>query len=244
MPPPIRTEPRYSVVRQLVLRPKGSVIPGETANVSFAGLLARFKSDDDLTKLEPRALVPFDIALDVEIISLTGTITHVAHHRRGAAVGISLFAVGAEAKDLWDTFVGRVRADLGVVRPEQERLPVGAHFEPLLYRNSHQVAVLRVYFASVAELFDLADRDASDEVTFIRTDEPVKVGDEVGLQLVHPNSDDIFEVSCFVTRIVDQHGLRGIEVESLDLDEDRRARLREFIEDGVEQLFDEPSIRG
>jgi hypothetical protein len=98
--------------------------------------------------------------------------------------------------------------------------------------------VVRVYFATVADLRGVSRRDTF----FIRTDERVKVGDELGLQLAHPDSEDIFEASCFVGRVVDQHGIRGIDVELLDLDEERRMRLRDFVDDGLEALFDEESI--
>ena len=109
----------------------------------------------------------------------------------------------------------------------------------MLYRNAFQTAVLRVYVPSVRDLLHLAERQATS--MFIVTDEPLRHGNEIGLQFVHPNSEDVFEASAFVVRVVDQHGMRGVEVEFLDLAFDRFDRFREFVEDGIESWLDDAS---
>jgi len=77
---------------------------------------------------------------------------------------------------------------------------------------------------------------------FLLTEESFAIGDEIGLQLVHPHTEDVFEAACVVRRAVREHGVAGIGVELLD-PEDARKRCWDFIFDGIAELFDEESVR-
>jgi hypothetical protein len=173
-------------------------------------------------------------------LEVAAVVVHTLHRRNRHGAGLKFYALGRDAQTIWDRFITRLRDEMPPMTGRAVALPRGEHFEPKLYRSAHQVACLRIYVRSVAELYALAE--AGIDTMFVLSDEPVRVGDELGLQLVHPDSEDIFELSAFVTRAVDDGGVRGLEVEFLDLDAERKARLREFIDDGLEALFDEESF--
>jgi hypothetical protein len=96
----------------------------------------------------------------------------------------------------------------------------------------------------VAELERMLELDAKAPRIFVLSGEleGVDAGAELGLWLVHPDSEDLFELACRVERIVHEHGIRGLGLELVDLDEERRQRLREFIDDGLEVLFDDSEL--
>lgn len=262
-----RREPRHPIALPVVLVAAGKRIDCSTRDISFAGafvetpsvsstrdVLASAGRPDLLASVKTGQLVRVTIFLpNGTPFEASAVVVHVARMRTHSGLGVRFFGLGRGAQEDWDRVVVDIRElpkpDLwqktysdGVppTSARAVRLPRGEHFEPLLYRSAHQVAVLRVYVGSVVDLYALAE-DGRDK-TFVQTDENLHVGDEVGLQWVHPNSDDIFEMAAFVTRKVDQHDTRGVELEILDLDADRRARFAEFIDDGLESLFDDVEV--
>lgn len=263
---PTRREPRHPIALPVVLVVGGSRIDCSTRDISFAGAFLETPSVSTRDPLTPGAradlLAPIKAGqlIRVTIFLPNGTpfeasavVVHVARMRTHSGLGVRFFGLGRAAQEDWDRVVVDIRdlpkPDLWQrtysdgVPPSSARavrLPRGEHFEPMLYRSAHHVCVLRVYVGSVVDLYALAEPDR--DKTFVQTEERLSVGDEVGLQWVHPNSDDIFEMSAFVTRIVDQHQMKGAELEILDLDAERRARFNEFIDDGLESLFDEVDV--
>ncbi len=184
-----------------------------------------------VTLLVPPQAAPLDV---------TAVVVHTVRRRKRSGAGLRFYGTGGSARAMWDRFIGHLRDEFPLMSGRAVRLPRGEHFEPMLYRSEHQVAVLRVYVRSVAELYALIEPEI--DHMFVLTDEPVRIGAEIGLQLVHPDSEDIFELGAFVTRAVDQQGVRGLDVEFLDLDAEKKQRLREFIDDGLEALFDEETF--
>lgn len=250
-----RHEPRFPVALVATLLSSGTSVDCVTHDVSFEGVSVETSApgEDDapsargegrrrpaalslgqLVRLRvslPGAPAPLDVA---------AVVVHTMRGKNRSGAGLRFYAMGRDAQATWDRFIGRLRDEFPAMTGRGVLLPRAEHFEPKLYRSAHQVACLRVYVRSVAELYALVEPDV--ETMFALTDERVRVGDELGLQLVHPDSEDIFEVSAFVVRIVDEVGVRGLELEFLDLDAERRARLREFIDDGLEALFDEETL--
>ncbi|MFO0618093.1 MAG: PilZ domain-containing protein [Polyangiaceae bacterium] len=262
---PTRREPRHPIALPVVLVVGGRRIDCSTRDISFAGAFLETPSvagRDDARAAErpdPLGTLKAGQLIRVNIFLPNGTpfeasavVVHVARMRTHSGLGIRFFGLGRSAQEDWDRVVVDIRdlpkpdlwqrtySDGPPSHSRAVRLPRGEHFEPLLYRSAHQVAVLRVYVGSVVDLYALSEPQR--DKTFIQTDERLSVGDEVGLQWVHPNSEDIFEMSAFVTRVVDQHDMRGAEVEILDLDTERRARFAEFIDDGLESLFDDVDL--
>lgn len=215
-----------------------------SSDVSFSGVSVRLDGAN-VQHLSTRDLARLRLSLHpaARVIEAPVSIVHVTPARNIYAVGLRFYAFSGDARKTWDQFVLSLAEDMvGEGPPAVLSLPLGQHFEPMLYRNAFQTSVLRVYVSSVRDLYHLAERKAS--TVFIVTEEPLSRGNEVGLQFVHPNSEDVFEVAGFVARVVNQHGIRGIEVEFLDLVDDRFDRFREFIEDGIESWLDDASYTG
>lgn len=265
MADPTRREPRHPIALPVVLTAGGQRLDCSTRDISFAGAFIETPSvstrgEPISERSDPLHMVKVGQLIRVTIFlpngapfEVSAVVVHIVRMRTHAGLGIRFFGLGRSAQEDWDRVVVDIRdlprADLwqrtysdGVPKGSGRavRLPRGEHFEPLLYRSAHHVAVLRVYVGSVVDLYALAEPDR--DKTFVQTDERLSVGDEVGLQWVHPNSEDIFELSAFVTRIVDQHEMKGVELEILDLDDERRARFAEFIDDGLESLFDDADV--
>lgn len=241
----VRNDKRYPIALPLLVKVGARSAERVTRDVSFDGIFVvtdpRPAGTSDLPALSPRQLISITFLLTAESISFTvsAAVVRVERSSLGEGAALRFYGIGRDARQAWDEFV-RELSGHDEEQPRGSRAPLGQRFEPLLYRNAHQVAVVRVYFSSVSQIYGLID--APDSRMFIRSDDPLPLGSEIGLQLVHPDSDDIFELSAFVDRSVDQHGVRGMGVEILDLDAARTERLKEFVEDGLEVLFDEPEV--
>ena len=254
MPAPIRREPRYPVALPAALTAAGAFTDCVTSDVSFEGVFVETdraslagSPESGPPSSRPRALklgelvrLTLLVPPQASALEVTGVVVHMERRGTGLGAGLRFYGMGGPARAQWDRFIGGLRDQFPRMTGRAVRLPRGEHFEPKLYRNEHQRAVLRVYVRSVAELYAMTEPEV--DHMFVLTDEPLGVGAELGLQLVHPDSDDIFELEAFVTRVVDQQGVRGLDTEFLDLDAEKKQRLREFIDDGLEALFDEETL--
>lgn len=239
-----RFEPRLSIGLGGLLSIGNRHLECVTSDVSFSGVSVRVDASG-LGHVSSRDLATLKLSLypSARVIDAPASVVHVTPARNIYAVGLRFYAFAGAARAAWDDFVRGLSAESASgASATALALPTGQHFEPMLYRNAFQVAVLRVYVASVRDLLHLAERNATS--MFIVTDEALAVGNEVGLQFVHPNSEDVFEANAFVARVVDQHGVRGVEVEFLDLAFERFDRFREFVEDGIEAWLDDASYAG
>jgi hypothetical protein len=256
VPAHVRREPRYPIALPAIVSVGGRVLEGVTADVSFEGAFIEASSSalaivytgparlalEVLSSMRLGELVRLTLLVPgaAERLDVAAVAVHIERRTRRVGVGLRFYALAGDAKVAWDRFVGRMRDELPTVNGRAVAAARGEHFEPMLYRSAHHVAVLRAYVRGVSELYELTAPGV--DRMFLLTDEPLGVGAELGLQMAHPDSNDIFELSAFVTRAVDQHGVRGVEIEFLDLDEARRARLKEFVDDGLEAIFDEESL--
>ena len=239
----VRHEPRYPVGLPASIGTQASTFDVVTRDVSFEGVSVETPGDGSFARFKLGQLVQIRILLpnDPFALEVSAAVAHRAVRKKTLVAGLRFFGMGSDARGRWDRFVSRLRDEFPEMSGRATRGLRGEHFEPMLYRGEHQVAVLRVYAGSVTDLYAMVD--PAKEGLFVITEERVNVGDEVGLQFAHTDSDDIFEVAAFVTRIVDQHGVRGIETEFLDFDPERRQRFKEFVDDGLEAIFDEESLQ-
>ena len=258
MPSFVRREPRFPIAVSAVLTARGSTLDCVATNVSFDGALLDFSKSDDahagdtIASFRAGELVRLSLVLpghDARFAS-AASILHVVRKPNRLACGVRLFGLGGAERATWDRFVDSVAHDI-LGSPSRGRsfsplagraitLPVAQRFEPKKYRSTRHVAVLRIHVPSVGALYAMAEPGCRH--IFVLTMETIEPGSEVGLQLVHPDSDEIFEAEASVSRSVNQHGIRGLELAFSSFDDARRARLREFIDDGLEALFDDESV--
>jgi Tfp pilus assembly protein PilZ len=235
-----RREPRYLVHLPILLTAEGKSVSLVTEDVSRGGVFLRTEAT-----LSPRQLVHVEIVLPPRAERFLGTarLTHAVPRGlegRVPGVGLELDAIGPEVQPIWDRFIEHVRKSCPEAGERAQLEARGETFEPLHRRHTKEV-VLRIHPVNLADLCSLHERDVARGGMFLLTDGTFALGDEVGLQLIHPHTMDVFEARCVVRRTVSEHGISGIGVDFLDPEETSR-RCYDFIYDGIAALFDDESI--
>lgn len=219
-----------------------------TRDVSFAGIFVCTEPAPrgalPIPELALRQLVGITLLLPphAKRIDVAATVVHRQKQPNRAGVGLRFYGMAGDDLAAWEQFVSRLRDDFPTMTGRATTLLSGEHVDPLVRRRPEQVAALRIAVPTVAELERLLELDRSNPRIFVLSHEPIDAGAELGLWLVHPDSEELFELACRVDRVVHEHGIRGLGLELVDLDEERRQRLREFIDDGLEVLFDDNDL--
>jgi Tfp pilus assembly protein PilZ len=223
----------------MVMKLGTSFVELVTEDVSFRGV---FAFTDEPVKVGQ--LVPIELWLPPKGTSfaVSAKVVHDVHRRRLSGVGLEFYAVGRSQQILWDNFIEGLRRDFPAIAGRASRIARASRFDPLRKRDASQVAVLRIEVQTALDLQIIYQRDVPKGGLFVLTDEELEPGDYVGLQLIHPNTDDVFELAGVVARHVVQQGIRGLGIDFVDLDEERVARLHDFVHDGLADLFDDESI--
>jgi hypothetical protein len=217
-------------------------IPVVTSDVSRGGLQL-------LTDQPPpeKRLVQVRIVLAPDttptVLAAVTVRTNPPGEGRRPGVAVQLYGNPAQVVAKWERFVATVPAQEGdrhsPVHAQATPLPI----EPTRRRFERVAAVFEVRTASVDDLLPFASRDVSKGGMFLTADSPRAVGDVIGVELVHPERDERFEVRCVVRRVVSEAALGvGMGVEFLDLDEDRRDALWEFINGAIPDLDDDALV--
>jgi hypothetical protein len=99
-------------------------------------------------------------------------------------------------------------------------------------------AVLEVRVVTVDELLTIHSRDVSKGGMFVMADRACKVGEQLVLEVVHPETAAVFPLPSVVRREVRERGA-GLAVEFLDLDDATRAAFWEFVSAGLQKPPDD-----
>ncbi len=244
-----RKEPRYPVELPVLLKIGGRGAERVTRDVSFAGIFVCTEPAPPgaapIPELALRQLVGITLLLPphAKRIDVAATVVHRQKQPNRAGVGLRFYGMAGDDLAAWEQFVARLRDDFPTMTGRATTLLAGEQVDPLVRRRPEQVAALKVAVPTVAELERLLELEARDQRIFVSSGEiAVEAGAELGLWLVHPDSEDLFELACRVERVVHEHGIRGLGLALVDFDEERRQRLREFIDDGLEVLFDDDEL--
>jgi len=200
---------------------------------------------DDL--LRNGSLVRVEIALppDGEPFSATGRLVHqraafVRDDRRG--IGVEFYGLGLETKERWSAFIEHLRTNYPASDERLVTLATAEQVDATYLRSHHQVGALRVEPGSVRDLAAMLNRDVARGTIFLVTSASAFVDDELLLQIVHPLTADVFELTGRVRRIVQDAGLRGLDLALVRCDEERQARFEEFVYDAMAPIFDEEEV--
>lgn len=243
-----RKEPRYPVELPVLIKLGGHGAERLTRDVSFAGIFVCTEPPPPgagpMPELALRQLIGITLLLPphAKRIDVAATVVHRQRQPHRAGVGLRFYGMAGDDLHAWEQFVARLRDDFPTMTGRAVTQLSGEHVDPLVRRRPEQVAALKVAVPTVAELERLLELDQADPRLFVLSHEEVELGAELGLWLVHPDSEDLFELACRVERVVHEHGIRGLGLALVDLDEERRQRLREFIDDGLEVLFDDDEL--
>jgi Tfp pilus assembly protein PilZ len=236
-----RRDKRYRIRMRVLLSLGNQQIELRTGDVSLRGLFVR----TDRT-LRPRQFIRLDFQVpfgDVPL-SLFGSVVHAVAPpgtpERPPGLGIELYGNGPDELKRWQDFITTVERR----HPESMEREVdlceqqaAATPEPIRRRYPRFEAQLQVrgYFGELDDLVLMYTRDISKGGMFVKTNAIVDVGSSVSLQLVHPLTGQQFPVRCVVRRVVVDRE-RGMGVEFLDMDAQRRRQLWDFISSGVQSV--------
>jgi len=228
-----RVDERVAAVLPVALRLGKRRLLLNTADVSHGGLFVLTEEALDLRQLVRVELI---LPTDDQGFSATGWLVHsrpIDGQAHGAGVGVQFYGVGREDQDRWDRLVVAMRSRAGLRSSPRATLARGFAVYREFKRDAAHVAIVRVTFGSLNDLRTALARDIVRGALFFAADATsLAVGDRVGLEIVHPINDDVFEIDGRVRRVVTDTNVRGLEVK-IALDEDRRRRFEEFVTDPI-----------
>ncbi|MDP2307457.1 MAG: PilZ domain-containing protein [Pseudomonadota bacterium] len=195
-----------------------------------------------------RQLVQLRLALPPEglLATLCGITAHAVKPgaTRAPGVGVQLYGNGPDVLARWEQFLRYVELKhvdaqaagaSGGESPGHASAPPAA--DPIRRRFERVHAVLEVRFRSVDELLPLLTRDASKGGLFVTTEHPREVGEELGLEVVHPATQATFPLRGVVRRVVRDRALgMGMGLEFLDVDDASREAFWDFVTTGLPSL--------
>ncbi len=213
-----------------------------TEDVSHSGLFVRVSEP-----LALRTLVKVSLLLPPRSAAFKAN-ARVCHNLpaiRGsdeAGVGLELFGLGADDQRRWDGFIALVRERYPESAERRAILAEGFDIDPIVKRDPSYVLVLAISLRSIEDLALMVKRDIGARKLFVATSARAEIGDRLGLWIIHPHTDDVFELSATVKRRVSDGSLGGLLLDLTDLTDERIQRLEEFTFDALEPLFDEPHV--
>jgi hypothetical protein len=220
-----RRDARYFARLPIKLIRGKDVTSLQTDDVSFRGAFLRMDSPPAL-----RQLLRVEVTLPegVKINAHAMVVYRVAaggNHPPGA--GIQFYGLDGRERSLWESFVQKMRDEAPRSSP-LHMVPEGAP-DPVRRKHERHSVRFEVRLSSLDELKALYSRDISKGGMAVETTMDVALGTEVGLDLVHPQRAETFELTALVRRKIRQPSARGIAVEFTGMDEARREALERFI---------------
>lgn len=223
----------------MLMKSGGLFVELSTEDVSFRGV---FAYTDEPLHVGQLISVELWLPPKGESLKVQAKVVHEVERRSQPGVGLEFFAISRDQQARWDGFITRLRDDFPTIAGRASRLARASRFDPIRKRQPDHAAVFRIEVRTALDLQNIFTRDVAKGGLFVLTDEVIDLDTPVGLQLIHPNTEDVFELSGVVRRHVEQHGIRGLGIDFVGLDEERRDRFRDFVYDGIAELFDEESI--
>ncbi len=236
-----RVDKRYMVAVPLLLEVGKRTVELVTEDISHGGLFLRTELEATL-----RQLVRVEMLLPphADRFEAAGKIVHrvpAVQGDRAAGVGIQFYGLGNDPRARWATFVAFVRERFPESSERSVTLATANAVTPLYRRTHSEVFALQVHVATLSDLVTLFRRDVRQRRMFVLFDKQCYVGDEVCLLVVHPHTQDVFELRGRVSRCVRDGGIGGIEI-ALDLDQERTMRFEEFVYDAIAPFFDDEEV--
>ena len=198
-----------------------------TEDVSFRGVFLRMDAPPSL-----RQLVRLEIVLpEGATLHVHAMVVYRVAPGKDQAPGAGMQFYGLEGRERaqWDAFVKRVRDETPISAPYP--VVLAPPDSPDAVRRKHERYAVRfeVRVSTVDELVSLYTRDISRGGMALDTDLDLELGTEVGLDLVHPQTTEMFELDAIVRRRIRLPGARGLAVEFTEMSEERRESLAAFI---------------
>jgi hypothetical protein len=240
--PARRRDKRFGVDLPAVLHVGRTHEQARTVDVGHGGVFLATSLEVPLRQLVKvqMFLPPEDVAFEA-----AGKLVHrvdVASASRAAGFGVQFYGLGRDAREVWDRFIAHVRASHPEVAPLSVHLCHAERIEPIYRRNDRHALVLRVRGERLPDMVALYERVVKERRMFVLYQSNAFVDDPVGLQIVHPYTEDIFELEGKVVRVVRDATLSALDISLSGLDEERLERFDEFLYDAIAPMFDDEDI--
>jgi uncharacterized protein (TIGR02266 family) len=199
-----------------------------TDDVSFRGAFLRMDAPPALRQLvRVEATLPEGTTIATHAMVVYRVVPG-GDHIPGA--GIQFYGLEGRERAHWEAFVHQMREQNAPRAVKATPTPPSA-FDPIRRMHERHFVRFEVRLDSVDELVTLFTRDISKGGMAIETDLEVEVGSEVGLDLIHPDGESSFALDAVVKRKISgpKASARGIAVEFVDMDDERRDELARFI---------------
>ncbi len=222
-----RRDPRVDVQLDVFLQTARGEDRYVTKDISYRGIFVVTPNPYPLRKL-----VRFRASLDGSDVQMVGLVAHRVNSmdadERGTqpGMGVTLFSVGKSTREEWRDYV-RAQYELDPEARRQVEL--------------EEMPRLRIHLASEEMLRQFVDRDLPSGSIFYRMPELQPVGTRVRLEVIHPQSRDMFEIEATITDVVEEpRHSRGVRVAFDEMSEATESRFHEF--DVAEGSLDELSV--
>lgn len=244
-PAPARRRDKRFLVSLPVLLHAGKTVEECTAiDIGHGGVFVSTTVD-----LPLRQLVRVEMLLPPHALAFTtmGKLVHrvpVGTTTRAPGVGVQFYGLGGIERENWDGFVAYARKHYPETHQQEANLCHATVVDPLHRRSDRHVRTLRATPERLPDLVAFYQRAVDDQRVFLLTSTPAYVGDEVGVQVVHPHSDDVFELEGKVVRCVRDGQTEGLDIALFAMDAERGKRFDEFVYDPIAPFFDDESVGG
>jgi hypothetical protein len=242
--PSRRQDRRYLLPMPVLLCLPRSSVEAVTGDVSYGGLFAITPTRLALGQLVRVELLlpPNDILFEAPAKLVYARPAFATDERGG--VGVQFYGLGRETQARWDAFIDYARAAYPESAARWADVAHGEVKDDAYPRSEQQVCAIRVQVRGVADLEVMLRRDFTrgTMIVAIGGGSHLRAGDEIAIHVFHPLADDFFELSGRVRRVIADGPIRALDLELTRLDDERRARFAEFIEDGQAWIYDEESF--
>lgn len=227
----MRRDKRYAMQVPVSLRLGKRTKELLTENVSYRGVFVRSDTPVPLRTLLRLNLFlePLNVEIGVHATSVYVVSTAFAG-RRVPGIGAQFFALDGPTRRLWERFVDHVREN---VEPSSGRALEATPFPPGaedVYAHDYSAELL--LRCTRADLEHLVHCSFPTRRLFVRTDLDLAVGSEICLEIVHPDTDELYPLSCAVEGVVRDGVDRGAQLTFVDLDAPIEAEFAEFMASG------------
>jgi hypothetical protein len=211
-----RSEPRFRFELAVTLHAGRRSWKLSTHDVSYRGMFVALQDPP-----RPRELVRVEATLpEGERLTLQGMIAFVTakgdEFGRPRGAGIQFFGSGGPEHELWEGFVRKVWGEQHRLKPKSTA------------PAAHVTVVLRVKTKDTAGLDEVVAALTSRAGLPIETDHLLQPGRTMALEIVHPHTGEILDVTCAVRRTP-----TVTSVEPLDLGPAATRRLTTFASSGA-----------
>jgi len=185
------------------------------------------------------------------IVDVMGTVSFVAYPedrcKQGPGMGVKFFSIPSEAKELWDKFCLSLENGVKIKAAQLKPSEAPADEIPAL-AEPPEAPVRRLYpRIRTSFLVRLRDRermrdfythDISTGGMFLKTPLLKEQGEDLDIVLIHPETKEEFPIEARVVRVINSMNReqKGMAVEFMDVSDDKKSRLCEFIETGANFL--------